>query len=113
MLTGGVGVPWQWVGIPVPTGLTGGVGVPAITAQESAAEAAAAAEVSGGTAGFPGTTKPWRVTSHQPAGQEVLSVHQSPPYRGSAVSPTPWLSPVASCGVLAGTALTEEEEEGE
>lgn len=54
-----VGVPWQWVGVPVPMGLTGWVGVSAITPQESAAEAAAAAEVSGGTAGFPGTTKPW------------------------------------------------------
>lgn len=97
VLTGGVRVPWQWVGIPVRTGLTGGVGVPAVTAQESAAEAAAAAEVSGGTTGFPGATKPRRVTSHQPAGQEVLSVHQSPPHQGPAVSPTPW---PLTCGEL-------------
>lgn len=51
-----------------PEGLTGGVGV-----QEAAAEAAAAAEVGGGTARFPGATEPRRVTGHQPAGPEVSS----------------------------------------
>lgn len=53
-----VGFPRHRVGVPA-LGLTGGMGVPAVTVQEPVAEAAAAAEVSRGTAGFPGATEPW------------------------------------------------------
>lgn len=86
--TGGVPRGTGW-GVPAPMGLTGGMAVPAVTVQEPVAEAAAAAEVSRGTAGFPGATEPWRVTSHQPEGQEVPSGCPIPTVPGMCPCPPP------------------------
>lgn len=97
------------------TELTGGLGVPAVAAQEPAAEAAAATEVLGDAAGFPGAAEPWRIAVPLSAGQQHLpSVSLSLLcQRPCCHAPPPGHSPVACQGILPGVALAEEEEEGE
>lgn len=79
------------------TGLTRGLGVPAVASQEPTAEAAAATEVLRNTDRFPGAAEPWHISVLLPAGQGLPSgshpscarePHRSPPQ--SLTHVVPW-----------------------